>query len=89
MRAASRLPSAQMPLTIGSRSPISSWVMASTRRCSSKVQDATSVEWALMVIAEMPSVAATSRKCLRKPFSSMARSSVNGSNTAGITPWGR
>ncbi len=89
MRAASRLPSAQMPLTIGSRSPISSWVMASTRRCSSKLQDATSVEWALMVIAEMPSVAATSRKCLRKPFSSMARSSVNGSNTAGMTPWGR
>ena len=35
MRAASRLPSAQMPCTSGSLSPISSCVMSSTRRCSS------------------------------------------------------
>ena len=53
-RAASRLPSAQMPLTSGRRPPISSWAMASTRRCSSKVQEATSVECALMVMAVMP-----------------------------------
>src|SRR5262249_1752727 len=60
----------------------------STRRCSSNVQDATSVEWALMVIAERPGVAATSRKCLRKAASSMARSASKGSSTAGMTPWG-
>ncbi len=56
MRAASRLPSAQMPLTIGSLSPISSCATSSTRRCSSKLQDATSVECALMVMAESPLV---------------------------------
>ena len=50
-RAASMLPSAQMPLTIGRRSPISSCAISSTRRCSSKVQEATSVECALMVMA--------------------------------------
>ena len=55
-RAASRLPSAQIPLTIGSRLPISSCAMSRTRRCSSKLQDATSVEWALMVMAERPSI---------------------------------
>jgi hypothetical protein len=38
--------------------------MSSTRRCSSKLQDATSVECALMVSAEMPSVAPTSRMWL-------------------------
>ena len=88
-RAASRLPSAQMPLTSGKRPPISSWAMASTRRCSSKLQEATSVECALMVMAVMPGVAATSRRCLRKPASSMARSASKGSSTAGMTPWGR
>ena len=51
MRAASRLPSAHTPLISGRRPPTSSWAMASTRRCSSKVQEATSVEWALMVMA--------------------------------------
>ena len=87
-RAASMLPSAQMPLTIGVRSPISSCAISSTRRCSSKVQEATSVEWALMVMAVTPGVAATSRRCLRKLASSMARSASNGSSTAGMTPWG-
>jgi hypothetical protein len=62
--------------------------MASTRRCSSKLTEATSVECALMVMAEMPLVAATSRKWARKLFSSMDRSSLNGSSTAGMTPWG-
>ena len=71
IRAASRLPSAQMPLTIGSRLPISSCAMSSTRRCSSKLQEATSVEWALMVTAESPSTAATSARCLRKLVSSI------------------
>ena len=59
IRAASRLPSAQIPLTSGSRTPISSRAMSSTLRCSSNVHEGTSVEWALMVMAEMPSVAAT------------------------------
>ena len=88
IRAASRLPSAQMPLTIGSRPPISSCAISSTRRCSSNVQEATSVECALMVMAEMPLTAATSRRWLRKLFSSIERSSWNGSSTAGMTPWG-
>jgi hypothetical protein len=87
-RAASRLPSAQMPLTIGMRLPISDWAISSTRRCSSNVQDATSVECALRVMAEMPGVATTSRRCLRKLASSMARSASNGSSTAGMTPCG-
>src|SRR5262249_42576908 len=55
MRAASRLPSPYTPLTIGSCAPMSSFAIASTRFCSSKVQDATSVECALTVIAERPS----------------------------------
>ena len=88
MRAASMLPSAQMPFTSGSRPPISSCAMSSTRRCSSKVQEATSVECALMVMADRPSTAATSRRCLRKLASSIERSFSNGSSTAGITPVG-
>ena len=86
MCAASMLPSAHIPLTRGSRSPISSWAISSTRRCSSKLQEATSVEWALTVTAESPLVAATSRKWLRKLRSSIERSSLNGSSTAGMTP---
>ena len=74
--------------TIGSRSPIASCAIPSTRRCSSNVQEATSVECALMVMAEMPGVAATSLRCLRKLASSMARSSSNGKRTAGMTPRG-
>ena len=62
MRAASRLPSAHTPLTIGSLAPISSCAISSTRRCSSNEQEATSVECALIVMAEMPLVAATSRR---------------------------
>ncbi len=88
MRAASMLPSAHTPLMSGNRSPISACAMSSTRRCSSNVQEATSVECALMVTAERPGVAATSRRCLRKLASSMARSASKGSSTAGITPWG-
>ena len=42
--------------------------------------EATSVEWALTVMAEMRSVAATSRRCLRNAASSIARSSSNGSH---------
>ncbi len=68
MRAASRLPSAHTPFTSGRRSPIVSKAMSSTRCCSSKLQEATSVEWALMVTAASPSVAATARRCARKPF---------------------
>ena len=52
IRAASRLPSAQMPWINGSRSPISLPAMSSTRLCSSAVHDATSVECALIVIAD-------------------------------------
>ena len=66
IRAASRLPSAHMPLMIGSFAPISSCAIASTRRCSSKLQEATSVECALMVMALMPGVAATCRRWPRK-----------------------
>src|SRR6266705_3847112 len=88
MRAASRLPSAYTPCTIGSRSSISSFAIARTRFCSSYVQEATSVECALMVIAERPSTAATSRRCARKDGSSIDRSSWKGRSTAGITPWG-
>ena len=44
-----------MPLTSGTLSPISLPAMSSTRCCSSKVQDATSVECALMVTADSPS----------------------------------
>src|SRR4249920_1249281 len=88
MRAASRLPSAYTPWTIGSRFPSSSVAIASTRFCSSKVHEATSVECALMVIAERPSTEATSRKCARNEGSSIDKSSWNGSNTAGMTPWG-
>ena len=88
IRAASRLPSAYTPCTIGSRSPISSFAMASTLFCSSNEHEATSVEWALMVIADSPSAEATSRKCARKEGSSIDKSSWNGSSTAGMTPWG-
>ena len=42
----------------------------------------------MIVIAEMPGVAATSRRCLRKLASSMANSLSKGSSTAGMTPWG-
>ena len=87
-RAASTLPSAQMPLISGNLSPISSPASSSTRRCSSKVQDATSVECALMVTADSPSADVTSRRCLRKLASSIDRSSKNGSSTAGMTPCG-
>ena len=87
-RAASRLPSAQMPLTSGVLSPISLPAMSSTRFCSSKVQDATSVECALMVTADSPSAEVTSRRCLRKLASSIDRSSWNGRMTAGMTPCG-
>src|SRR6266568_4826656 len=88
MRAASRLPSAYTPWTIGSRSPISSFAIASTRFWSSKLHEATSVECALRVIADSPSTEATSRKCARKEGSSIDKSSWNGSSTAGMTPWG-
>jgi hypothetical protein len=73
--AASRLPSAQMPWMIGSLSPTSSTAISSTRACSSGVHDATSVECALIVSAESPSTAETSRRWLRKLRSSMERSS--------------
>src|SRR5580698_5440458 len=53
-RAASRLPSAQMPLTIGKRPPISSWAISRTRRCSSKLQEATSVEWGVQGDGRQP-----------------------------------
>jgi hypothetical protein len=75
-------------LTIGSLPPISSCAISSTRRCSSKLQEATSVECAFSVIAVMPCVAPTSRKWARKLFSSIERSSWNGSSTAGMTPCG-
>src|SRR5579875_464825 len=88
IRAASRLPSAQTPLTSGSLSPISSCAMSSTRRCSSKLHEPTSVECALIVMAESPSTEATSRRCRRKLASSMASSSSKGSSTAGMTPCG-
>ena len=88
IRAASRLPSAQMPWISGSRSPISLPAISSTRLCSSDVHEATSVECALIVIADRPSTSATSRRWLRKFGSSIERSSWNGSSTAGITPWG-
>jgi len=88
IRAASRLPSAHTPCTIGSRSPTSSAAISMTRRCSSKVQDATSVECAFTVMADRPSVAAMWRRWARKLLSSMARSSSNGSSTAGMTPAG-
>ena len=87
-RAASTEPSAQMPLISGVLSPISEPAMSSTRCCSSKVQDATSVECALMVTAESPSAEVTSRRCLRKFGSSIDRSSWNGRMTAGMTPCG-
>src|SRR6516162_392136 len=87
-RAASRLPSAQTPCTTGNRSPTSSAAISITRRCSSKVQEATSVEWAFTVIAESPVVALTCRRWARKLVSSMARSASNGSSTAGMTPAG-
>ena len=48
IRAASRLPSAQMPSISGSRSPISSPAISSTRLCSSSVHEATSVACALI-----------------------------------------
>src|SRR5258708_8850502 len=88
MRAASRLPSAYTPCTIGSRSPISSFAIARTRFCSSNVHEATSVECALIVIAERPSTEAVSRRCARKDGSSIDRSSWKGKSTAGTTPWG-
>jgi len=75
-----------MPLTSGSRAPISVCAMSSTLHCSSNVHEATSVECALMVIAEMPSVAATSRRCCRNAGSSIERSLSNGRSTAGMTP---
>src|SRR5258708_3396742 len=88
IRAASRLPSAYTPCTIGSRSPISSFAIARTRFCSSNVHEATSVECALTVIPERPSTEATSRRCARKDGSSIDRSSWKGKSTAGTTPWG-
>ena len=50
------------------------------------VQEATSVEWALIVIADSPGTDPTSRRWARKLVSSIDRSSRNGSSTAGITP---
>ena len=53
---ARRLEAAVGPDAVDDRqpSPISSCAISSTRRCSSKVQEATSVECALTVMAEMP-----------------------------------
>src|SRR5215470_4311027 len=73
---------------MGSFAPIASFVIARTRFCSSKVHDATSVECALTVIAESPSTEATSARWARSEASSIDRSSLNGSSTAGMTPWG-
>ena len=71
---------------IGNFPPTSSPAISMTRRCSSRVHEATSVECALIVIADSPGTAATSRKCARKLGSSIEKSSWNGSSTAGITP---
>src|SRR3954454_10157142 len=76
-----------MPLTIGT-APNSSRAISTTRRCSSKVHEATSDACAFTVIAESPSTAATSRRCARKEASSIERSSWKGSRTAGMTPLG-
>src|SRR5262245_62146310 len=88
MRAASRLPSAYTPWTIGSFAPTSSFAIASTCRCSSKLHESTSVECALMVIAESPSAEVTSDRCARNEASSIDRSSWKGRRTAGMTPSG-
>jgi len=88
MRAASSPFSAYTPFTIGMRAPISSRVILNTRRCSSKLHDATSEACALVVIAATPSTELTSRRWARYEASSIERLSSNGSSTAGITPCG-
>src|SRR6185295_12210515 len=74
---------------IGNLLPTSSPAISMTRRCSSDVHEATSVECALTVMADRPCTAATSRRCARKLASSIERSLWNGSSTAGMTPWAR
>ena len=65
MAAARCEPSEYTPCTTGRRPPTSSMVIAITRSCSSMVQVATSLAWALTVTAVMPSTAPTSRRCAR------------------------
>jgi hypothetical protein len=78
------------PYAVDDRQPTADLVLRDVEDTALLVEGAggTSVEWALTVIAEMPGVAATSRRCLRKLLSSIVKSSANGSKTAGMTPCG-
>src|SRR5215469_9663691 len=78
IRAASWLPSAHTPCTMGSSSPTSPAAISMTRRCSSNVQEATSVEWALTVIAEQPCLDFLRRHLVLQLFPANAKLLRNG-----------
>ena len=78
-----------MPLTSGTRSPISSSEKAKIRCCSSKLQAWTSEAWPLTVMDEIPSTAATWLRWLRVAGSFKLMSSLNAASVAGMTPLGR
>ena len=88
IRAASRLPSAQMPLTM--RQPVADLVLGDIEHAPLLIEGAGGDFGRMRVDGDRgkPSTAATSRRWLRKLFSSIERSSWNGSSTAGMTPWG-
>ena len=61
-------------------------VMASERLRSSRLSDETSDAWPLATIPVTPRVSASQRRWRRYAGSSIARSDVNGSTLAGMTP---
>src|SRR3989441_4800718 len=75
-----------MPAMIGQAPPTSSSAIASERLRSSRLSDETSEAWPLATMPVTPRVSASQRRCRRYACSSIARSDVNGSTLAGITP---
>src|SRR5437016_14593222 len=71
---------------IGQAPPTSSSAIASERLRSSRVSEETSEAWPLATMPVTPRVSASQRRCRRYAGSSIARSDVNGSTLAGITP---
>src|SRR5262245_5986865 len=83
---ASCVPSEYTPATIGQLPPTSSSATASERLRSSRLSDETSEAWPLATMPVTPRVSASQRRCRRYAGSSIARSDVNGSTLAGMTP---
>src|SRR4030095_6597322 len=66
--------------------PTSSSAITSERLRSSRLSDEISDAWPLATIPVTPQVSASQRRCRRYAGSSIARSDVNGSTLAGMTP---